>query len=59
MSFEYILYELSYQNFTLYSAVIPSFHHDKDKDGKRNEKVIDATDPNNAKMVRDMIMKMK
>lgn len=55
MSFDYILYELSYQNFTLYSAVIPSFHHDNDK--KKDDQVIDATDPSNAEKVKQIFKK--
>lgn len=59
--FDYVIYDMSYANVILYGAVIPSFDSDRDKDGKpkKNEKVIDATDPANKDMVKNLFMNMK
>lgn len=48
---EYVLYDLSYANLTLYSASLPSYKSPKDKkQGKHDE--IDAGDPKNKDKVR-------
>ena len=52
LSFEYVLYELSYANLILFSSVLPRMD-DKDGDkGKSGEKMINGDDPNNADLVR-------
>ena len=35
MTFDYVLKRMSYANVMLYSAVIPSYDYDKDKDTKK------------------------
>lgn len=44
LSIEYVLYEMSYVNLVLYSAVIPSYHSEKNRSKKsdRHGKVINA-----------------
>lgn len=50
---EYVLYDLSYANLTLYSASLPSYKSPKDKDKKQcNHDEIDAGDPKNKDKVR-------
>lgn len=57
MTFEYALHQISYENFLLYSAAIPSYGVTKkktNKDGKSNE-VIKADDPKNKDLVKAII----
>ena len=58
MTFEYALYEMSYENFLLYSAAIPSYNIKKKggKDGQiEKDKVIKADDPKNKDLVKAII----
>ena len=55
MTFDYVLYDMSYANIMLYSAVIPEYKS-KAKTvgkGKKDEPVINADDPRN----RDIYLK--
>ncbi len=56
MSFDYALHQISYENFLLYSAAIPSYGGKKktNKEGKSNE-VIKADDPKNKDLVKAII----
>ena len=48
---DYVLYDMSYANLTLYGASLPSYRsHSKGKQGE--EEVIDASDPANKERVR-------
>lgn len=51
LPFDYVLYDMSYANVIMYSAVLPSYNS-KMKDGKSNQKVIKADDPRNKEEVR-------
>ena len=44
LSFEYVLYDLSYENLLLYSAVLPTYDLDDAKDGGENE-TLNGDDP--------------
>ena len=44
LSFEYVLYDLSYENLLLYSAVLPTYDLDDAKDGGENE-MLNGDDP--------------
>lgn len=63
LPFDYVLYELSYANMTLYSAVLPSYHSPKDKErrkGQRDDGVrVKADDPKNTGKVMEMLKKMR
>ena len=48
---DYVLYEMSYANLTLYGASLPSYKSTKGKKGG-DEETIDAGDPNNRDKVR-------
>lgn len=54
---EYVLYDLSYANMILYSAVIPSYksRDKKDGDGKKKQDEIRADDPANRDKVRKFL----
>lgn len=50
---DYVLYELSYANLTLYGASLPSYKSPKDKKDKGDQQEnIDAGDPKNKEKVR-------
>lgn len=49
MTFDYILYDLSYANLVLYSSVLPSYDDEKDED------VINADDPRNKEKIRKLL----
>lgn len=50
---EYVLYELSYANLTLYGASLPSYKSPKDKKAKDGKgETIDAGNPKNKDKVR-------
>ena len=51
LPFDYVLYDMSYANVIMYSAVLPSYNSKK-KDGDTNQKVIKADDPRNKEEVR-------
>ena len=53
MTFDYVLYDMSYANVMLYSAVIPEFKSKIKGKGDKNETVINADDPRN----RDIYLK--
>lgn len=58
LSFEYVLYELSYANLILFSSVLPRMD-DKDGDkGKGGDKMINGDDPGNADLVRKAMFDM-
>lgn len=46
---DYVLYDLSYANLTLYGASLPSYKNAKDKEGSKHgdDEVINGDDPNN------------
>lgn len=52
LPFETVLYDMSYVNLTMYSAVLPTYDSDKDK-GKKNEEIINADNKNNSKKIDD------
>ena len=43
LSFEYVIYELSYMNLLLYSAVLPSYDSDGGSDGE--DEMFDGDNP--------------
>lgn len=49
-----MLYEMSYANMALYSAVLPSYRKPKDKDGKKRgrRKAVKVDDPGNREKLR-------
>lgn len=51
---EYVLYDLSYANMIMYSAVIPSYKSRKDKKADEEE-VIDANDPKNRERIDQLL----
>lgn len=53
---DYVLYEMSYPNMILYSAVLPSYNSKKkDKDGVEKQDVIKVDDPNNRDRVKKIL----
>ena len=50
MTFDYILYELSYANLILYSSTIPCYD-----DEENDEEEINADNPMNKKLVRKIL----
>lgn len=48
LTFDYILYELSYVNLVLYSSVLPNYDDQKSD-------VINADDPKNAEKIRKLL----
>lgn len=51
LSIDYVLYDLSYVNLTLYGAALPSYKTSKNKTDRGHD-VIDAGDPRNKNKVR-------
>lgn len=49
---DYVLYELSYANLTLYGASLPSYKSPRKSKEGGNEDTIDAGDPKNKDKVR-------
>lgn len=49
LSFEYVLYRMSYPNVILYSATLPTYNADHDQPGRRGynsgEQALDITHP--------------
>lgn len=56
VTFDYALHQISYENFLLYSAAIPSYSVKRktDKEGRTSE-VIKADDPKNRDLVKAII----
>ena len=54
LSFNDVLYDMSYANILLYSSVLPSYSETKEGAGKEEE-VIDADDPDNAELIHKII----
>lgn len=53
---DYVLYEMSYANVILYSAVLPSYSAKKKGDrGHGQERAIDADDPKNREKVNAIL----
>jgi len=50
---EYVLYDLSYANILLYSAVLPSYDTDREK--SKDSDTIRADDPENKEQVRKIL----
>jgi hypothetical protein len=50
MTFDYILYDLSYANLVLYSSVLPSYD-----DEKEDDEIINADDPRNKEKIRKLL----
>ncbi|MCC8154803.1 MAG: hypothetical protein LIP01_11760 [Tannerellaceae bacterium] len=46
MSFNDVLYNLSYQNLIMYSSVLPSYDDEKDEEPEFDE-LLDANNPDN------------
>ncbi len=57
VSFEYILYEMSFENFVMYNSVVPSYDTDRDKGKKGNDdgRRLNADDPKNNKEIIDFL----
>ena len=55
---DYVLYDLSFANLTMYSAVIPSYTPKDDK-GKGKQEKIKADDPRNRQRVSDLLASFK
>lgn len=55
LSFDYVLYDMSYANIILYGATLPSYRNGKKKD----EESIRADDPKNTDKLKAMIETMK
>lgn len=53
MTFDYVLYDMSYANTMLYSAVIPEYKSKARGKGEKDDTVINADDPRN----RDIYLK--
>lgn len=47
LTFDYVLYKMSYANIRLYNAVIPTYSSAKDKDKENGDKIINGDDPAN------------
>lgn len=47
MTFDYVLYDMSYANIMLYSAVIPEYKSKTRGKGTKDDVVINADDPRN------------
>lgn len=59
LPFDYVLYELSFANLTMYSAVLPSYDSKKDGDGKKGKPQKDGIemrmdDPRNNDRIRQL-----
>lgn len=52
LPFDYVLYDMSYANVIMYSAVLPSYSSKKKDGAGHNQKVIKADDPSNKEEVR-------
>lgn len=50
LTFEYIIYEMSYSNLILYSSVIPG-----NDNGGESDEVIKADDPKNREKVKQLL----
>lgn len=55
-SFDYVLYEMSYENIVLYGATIPSFDNDK-KEGDTKDETLSADNPDDYKKIREFYRK--
>lgn len=58
LPFNYVLYQVSFANLTLYSAVLPSYDSRKDAKPEDNE-IIKADDPANADKIKAMFDKYR
>jgi len=52
LTFDYVLYKMSYANLILYSSVLPGYDDDKKAE---EEEIINADDPKNVKKVREAL----
>lgn len=53
---DYVLYDLSYANLTLYGASLPSYKSPKDQQEKKGKgDIINADDPKNKERVRAVL----
>lgn len=54
---DYVLYDMSYANLNLYSASLPTYRKPDKKEtpGKDKKYVINADDPNNRDLIRQII----
>lgn len=59
LPFDYVLYEMSYVNCVMYSAVIPTYSSKKKGKGKagkkEEEEVLNADDPKNNERIRKFL----
>lgn len=46
---------MSFENFVMYNAVVPSYDTDKDKKGTNEHEVIDADNPENKNQIIELI----
>jgi hypothetical protein len=46
---------MSFENFVMCNAVVPSYDTDKDKKGKDNEETVNADDPANNDKIKDFL----
>lgn len=53
LTFDYILYEMSFANVRLYNAVLPSYS--TQKDNKDSDKILNGDDPRNKDAVNNAI----
>jgi len=54
LSIDYVLYEMSYANLILYSAVLPSYQSGKKRENGEGE-VINGDDPANSELIHNII----
>ena len=57
VTFDYVLYNMSYANVIMYSASLPTYDTDKDKEKKQEEEqeVIKVDDPKNRQRVKQIL----
>ena len=53
---DYVLYEMSYVNVIMYSAVLPSYKTKDEREGRKGkQKVVNADDPRNREQIRHFL----
>jgi len=57
VTFDFVLYELSYANLVLYSAVLPTYNSDKEgKKGKSGDRFYDCDNKEDAEKARRYLL---
>lgn len=46
---------MSFENFVMYNAVVPSYDTDKDNKGNKDEETVNADDPANNEKIKDFL----